>query len=871
MGKTKPRVSKKPKRGLDFKKIKRKIGRKLPPPKNFTDTSIKSKAIILPEQSVATDKASLAVNNKGLTLRELLQQTSHHNAKIRRAALIGIKDLVSKHPSELKLHKLALIEKLRDRVCDKDKMVRETLYQILKTVIFPSLKEDATGPSISLLMVYVFSAMTHIAVDIRLMAFKLFKLVVLNYPSSFTIYTGQVIDNYIDILRNHLKYLQEKSNLRNALGGLVHCLSLLVSKSEEDDLNGQNINEKMCLHSYKSEARCDDAVLLAVKRFQDLVPALVSCFQESSSVIRSMSTIDTESFDCFLFMLQCINLSVTLYVKNINKFLVMPAHSTSLPDGGPYDMLVLLKKLWEIFPIVKMHRSTPKDDERYLLLNLKITETFLHLFPWINDSPFPIEKFLGFIESSLLGEVVCSSSCNKALLEKHLCPILPFIPSLISQATSSWRSSLLKAFTVAFKDCKVDSQICLLYLGAIKEMLLPTTSCSLQFCNYPELVGFQVDWLHELPSVLCRVGDRHANISKAILNLILSIGQSSVPNSFLAVEYDRLQSVLTGFYGRSIDDAKMHGPFIKLPIDCQELAISCLYYFSSVSIDLLESLALCCLDPTLDIVVVVRIAEVLNSAYRAGHVYISHFIGFLFTLVARFKANPNWFCIELKDGNFSSRGSFKFLVDYVSSCLSLMGDNSLVLKLLYKNFFNEISQKPSLDNTHGMLNMIITLDKNTCILSDESVITLSKCLAGYITDAASYIPEEIKADFQSDKFRIFKYYVRPCIILFYRNDKLLFHVLELFASALTENNFSVQSLSDFNFWLELSCKIHAVSSILILMHNEERCRGSLSLSKDVIKDVVQNIGNLRVTTTFSMTYEEKHKLQIIYDRLNAKF
>lgn len=45
-------------------------------------------AIVLPEQSVASERDGLAVNKKGLTLRELLQQTSHHNAKIRRGILL---------------------------------------------------------------------------------------------------------------------------------------------------------------------------------------------------------------------------------------------------------------------------------------------------------------------------------------------------------------------------------------------------------------------------------------------------------------------------------------------------------------------------------------------------------------------------------------------------------------------------------------------------------------------------------------------------------------------------------------------------------------------------------------------------------------
>ncbi|RVW44552.1 hypothetical protein CK203_083105 [Vitis vinifera] len=84
MVRNKASSKKQQKRGVDFKKIKRKIGRKLPPPNNATSTEIKSKAIILPEQSVASEKAGLAVSKKGLTLKELLQQTSHHNPKVRK-------------------------------------------------------------------------------------------------------------------------------------------------------------------------------------------------------------------------------------------------------------------------------------------------------------------------------------------------------------------------------------------------------------------------------------------------------------------------------------------------------------------------------------------------------------------------------------------------------------------------------------------------------------------------------------------------------------------------------------------------------------------------------------------------------------------
>lgn len=56
-------------------------------------------------------------------------------------ALIGVRDLALKYPAELRLHKHAIIEKLRERISDDDKVVRETLYQLLKSVIFPCSKE----------------------------------------------------------------------------------------------------------------------------------------------------------------------------------------------------------------------------------------------------------------------------------------------------------------------------------------------------------------------------------------------------------------------------------------------------------------------------------------------------------------------------------------------------------------------------------------------------------------------------------------------------------------------------------------------------------------------------------------------------------
>lgn len=56
-------------------------------------------------------------------------------------AVVGIGDLTIKYPNELKVHRLAIIEKLRERISDEDKAVREALFLLLKTVIFPGSLE----------------------------------------------------------------------------------------------------------------------------------------------------------------------------------------------------------------------------------------------------------------------------------------------------------------------------------------------------------------------------------------------------------------------------------------------------------------------------------------------------------------------------------------------------------------------------------------------------------------------------------------------------------------------------------------------------------------------------------------------------------
>ena len=55
--------------GVDFKRAKLKVGKKLPAAQNATDTTVVSRAISLPEQSITVDKTGTAVTHRNLNLK----------------------------------------------------------------------------------------------------------------------------------------------------------------------------------------------------------------------------------------------------------------------------------------------------------------------------------------------------------------------------------------------------------------------------------------------------------------------------------------------------------------------------------------------------------------------------------------------------------------------------------------------------------------------------------------------------------------------------------------------------------------------------------------------------------------------------------
>ncbi|KAK3142350.1 hypothetical protein QOZ80_4BG0345410 [Eleusine coracana subsp. coracana] len=712
--------------GVDFKKYKHKVGRKLPPPKNATNTEIKFKAIVLPEQSMASERAGMAVNKRGLTLRELLQQTGHYNANVRRAALNGIKDIVVKHPTELKLHKVAIIEKLQERICDSDKVVRESLYSLLQSQIIPSLKQDnaiSMRSTLFLLMANILNGMTHLSLDIQLMAFRFLELVVLNFPSSFTSYSEQAFDNFIAVLSNDRIQLDDRNKLNSILSGLGHCLSLVAKTSNNGDTSNRQVGKLSARELWQCTTDEDNsggrsfASSNLLAKLQNLVQILINSTEFDSDSLRS-------------------------------------------------SLLVHLKNLWGVKRL--FHE---KGDDKFFIFNLKIAEIILCMSAWIDSSIFPAEEFCQFV-SSLLTKA--KTHRNKDLVEIYLSPLITALPGLISNAPDDSKGYLLEAFTDAFRDCKVDCKLILPYLDAVGEMLLD------------EEIGmscYHGSWIHELPGILLRSIDKAPSVTKVVLELLLRVGQN-----FPTTNCENLRTFIKLFGVRSSSGLMELGPFVNLPRDCQELAISCLYYFPSLLPDIIGPLASCCLSDTMEPFILFRVAEILQSIYKAGHLLITEQLSFLLLLMARFKVHPGNLFSPEDSSKATNWDTFKSLNRLILTSLSEMGDGSLVLELMWSNLSNAIAQKPSMHNMNGLFRIIVTLNAGTSKVLNEDII---KLIAGYLVDASLDLSKTIETGFQPEKTRLFQYFIKPCIIMFEKNDKVIKGILEYISHQLSTSGSDV--------------------------------------------------------------------------------
>eukprot|EP00891_Asterochloris_glomerata_P008646 jgi/Astpho2/8646/Aster-x0817 len=148
------------------------VGKTLPKAQNETNTTIKSRSINLPGQSVGQDKAGAAVTQRNLSQqdvlgRDLLGQVGHYSERVRRDALKGLQDLLTHNPRELRKQTGTLLERLAERMHDPEVDVRAALKDLLQKAVLPPLRGPALVPFLPLLMAHLSNSLTALAEPIR--------------------------------------------------------------------------------------------------------------------------------------------------------------------------------------------------------------------------------------------------------------------------------------------------------------------------------------------------------------------------------------------------------------------------------------------------------------------------------------------------------------------------------------------------------------------------------------------------------------------------------------------------------------------------------------------------------------------------------
>lgn len=160
------------KKPADFKRPKRKVGRRAAPAANVTSVGITSRRINLLEQSLLQDKAGAAqMTHRRQTLPELLQQAGHYNAHVRQRALQGIKELATQESAaNLRANASVLLERFLPTLLDEEAVVRDAAVQLWKAVL-PVLR-SVLAPFATLVATYFCSGLTHLQVGVRQDALK---------------------------------------------------------------------------------------------------------------------------------------------------------------------------------------------------------------------------------------------------------------------------------------------------------------------------------------------------------------------------------------------------------------------------------------------------------------------------------------------------------------------------------------------------------------------------------------------------------------------------------------------------------------------------------------------------------------------------
>ncbi|XP_040021804.2 testis-expressed protein 10 homolog [Gasterosteus aculeatus] len=218
--------SKKKKRQDDFQKVKLKVGKTKPKADNATNTNFRSKGIHLTEQ--LKRDPSCPTTHRQLGINDLLSQLHHHNANVKHGALVGLRELLSVHPSLLEQHLSRLLSEVAAVFTDKDGNVRVASTRVLR-FIAQSVPAERVAPFYPVLSAHLSCAMTHIEASIQEDAMKVLDVLLEHYPALLAAQPAVLLTNFLELI----SHKQDRGNAKKSQDakGRTWALSVNLSRA----------------------------------------------------------------------------------------------------------------------------------------------------------------------------------------------------------------------------------------------------------------------------------------------------------------------------------------------------------------------------------------------------------------------------------------------------------------------------------------------------------------------------------------------------------------------------------------------------------------------------------------------------------------
>ncbi|KAI7806554.1 testis-expressed protein 10 homolog isoform X2 [Triplophysa rosa] len=190
-------MTKKRKRQDDFQKVKLKVGKKKPKADNATDVNFRSKAIHLPEQLKQSNAGP--TTHRQLNIKDLLSQLHHYNSNVKQGALVGLRELLSGHPTLVEQHTSAILSEVAALFTDKDGTVRAAAVRLLRFVS-QCIPVERVAPFFPLLSAHLTCAMTHISESIQEDALRVLDVLLEHFPGLLSQRHNILLANFFELI-----------------------------------------------------------------------------------------------------------------------------------------------------------------------------------------------------------------------------------------------------------------------------------------------------------------------------------------------------------------------------------------------------------------------------------------------------------------------------------------------------------------------------------------------------------------------------------------------------------------------------------------------------------------------------------------------